>query len=531
MSNAPKKTNPSMGKKQLFLVGAIVVITLIASALILRGNPPKSGSGKTEAGAHASHGEEEESHDSHDSHGSHSEKKAGEDSHAEETSAQGPHGGQLFIEDGFGLEAKVSEAAGTAHLAVWLSEQGKAAKADPSQISATLTRPGGERETLSFVADGAGLKSKQSIEEPHVFEIALSVKKDSRTHAFTLHQEEGKIPLTEAQATAAGIKIDTATPARIRAALQLPGEIKFNEDRTAHVVPRLAGVVESVSAQLGQQVRKGQVLAVLSSPALSEQRSELQTAQRRAELAKTTYEREKKLWEEKISPEQDYLQAQQSLREAQIAVANAQQKLSAIGATLSSASLGRYELRAPFDAMVVEKHLSLGESVKEDANVFTLSDLSTVWVEISVAAQHLPLVRVGERVTVRSTAFDAKAQGEVSYVGALIGAQTRMATARVAVPNPEKVWRPGLFVEVELVSSETAAPVTVLTDAVQTVDEKTVVFLKVDGGFIPQAVQLGRTDGQRVEVIKGLAAGTAYAAAGSFVVKSQQGKSSATHTH
>lgn len=174
----------------------------------------------------------------------------------------------------------------------------------------------------------------------------------------------------------------------------------------------------------------------------------------------------------KISPEQDYLQAQQSLREAQIAVANAQQKLSAIGATPASSALGRYELRAPFDGMVVEKHLSLGESVKEDANVFTLSDLSTVWAEISVAAQHLPLVRGGERVTVRSTAFDAKAEGEVSYVGALIGAQTRMATARVAVLNPQKVWRPGLFVEVELVSSETAAPVTVLTDAVQTIDEK-----------------------------------------------------------
>ncbi|GKT22320.1 efflux RND transporter periplasmic adaptor subunit [Acidovorax sp. SUPP3334] len=519
-----------MGKKQWFVVGAIVVITLIASALILRGSPGKAGAATAEAGAHASHGEQE-AQESNDSHGSHSEKNTGEDAHAEEVSAKGPHGGQLFTEDGLGLEAKVSEDGGKAHLAVWLSEQGKPAKADPSKISATLTRPGGERETLSFVADGAGLRSEQAIEEPHVFEIALSVQKDSRTHAFTLHQEEGKIPLNEAQASAAGIAIDTAAPARIRAALQLPGEIKFNEDRTAHVVPRLAGVVESVSAQLGQQVRKGQVLAVLSSPALSEQRSELQTAQRRAELAKTTYEREKKLWEEKISPEQDYLQAQQALREAQIAVANAQQKLSAIGATASSTALGRYELRAPFDAMVVEKHLSLGESVKEDANVFTLSDLSTVWVEISVAAQHLPLVRMGERVTVRSTAFDEKAQGEVSYVGALIGTQTRMATARVAVPNPQKVWRPGLFVEVELVSSETSAPVTVLADAVQTVDEKTVVFVKIDGGFIPQVVQLGRMDGQRVEVVKGLAAGTAYAATGSFVVKSQQGKSSATHTH
>ncbi|WCM87998.1 efflux RND transporter periplasmic adaptor subunit [Acidovorax sp. NCPPB 3576] len=524
MSNTLNNSTGKTGKRQWLVVAAILVITLIAGALILRGNSAPVQGGHAEADSHASHAEEA-------SHGSHDEKGAPQESHAGEEAAKGPNGGQLFTEDGFGLEAKVSEDGGAPHLAVWLFEQGKPLKADATQVSATLTRPGGERQTLSFAADGAGLKSVQPVEEPHVFEITLSVQKDGRARAFTLHQEEGKIPLTEAQAKASGIAIDTAGPARLRASLQLPGEIKFNEDRTAHVVPRLAGVVESVSAQLGQQVRKGQVLAVLSSPALSEQRSELQTAQRRAELARTTYEREKKLWEEKISPEQDYLQAQQSLREAQIAVANAQQKLSAIGATPASSALGRYELRAPFDGMVVEKHLSLGESVKEDANVFTLSDLSTVWAEISVAAQHLPLVRGGERVTVRSTAFDAKAEGEVSYVGALIGAQTRMATARVAVLNPQKVWRPGLFVEVELVSSETAAPVTVLTDAVQTIDEKTVVFIRVEGGFIPQPVQLGRTDGQRVEVVKGLAAGTAYAAAGSFVVKSQQGKSSASHSH
>lgn len=522
-----QRLNPSTGKagkRQWWVVAAILLVTLIAGALILRGSPAASPGGHAEADGHASHAEET-------SHGSPGEKSASQDAHAEEEAAKGPHGGQRFTEDGFSLEAKLSEDGGTPHLAVWLSEQGKPVKADAAQLSATLTRPGGERETLSFTADGEGLKSVQAIEEPHVFEIVLSIQKDGRAHTFTLQQAEGKIPLTEAQAKAAGIAIDTAGPARIRATLQLPGEIKFNEDRTAHVVPRLAGVVESVSAQLGQQVRKGQVLAVLSSPALSEQRSELQTAQRRAELARTTYEREKKLWEEKIAPEQDYLQAQQSLREAQIAVANAQQKLSAIGATPAASALGRYELRAPFDGMVVEKHLSLGESVKEDANVFTLSDLSTVWAEISVAAQHLPLVRVGERVTVRSTAFDAKAEGEVSYVGALIGAQTRMATARVAVANPQKVWRPGLFVEVELVSSEATPPVTVRTDAVQTVDDKTVVFIRAEGGFIAQAVQLGRTDGQRVEIVKGLAAGTAYAAAGSFVVKSQQGKSSASHSH
>jgi len=356
--------------------------------------------------------------------------------------------------------------------------------------------------------------------------------KREASHEPAGHKEdEEKIAFTDEQIKAADVSIESAGPARIKTSLQLPGEIKFNEDRTAHVVPRVAGVVDSVSANLGQEVKRGQVLAVLSSPGLSEQRSELQSAQRRLQLARTTYEREKKLWEEKISAQQDYLQAQQAMQEAQIAVANANQKLLALGATPGSSALGRYELRAPFDGMVVEKHISLGESVGEAVNVFTISDLSTVWAEISVAANNLNLVRIGEQVKIRSSAFDQTATGKVSYVGSLIGAQTRTATARVTLTNPQRIWRPGLFVNVELVASETEAPVTVAADAVQTVEDKPTVFLRVPGGFLPQHVETGRSDGKRIEIVGGLKPGAAYAASGSFVVKSQQGKSSATHTH
>jgi cobalt-zinc-cadmium efflux system membrane fusion protein len=381
-------------------------------------------------------------------------------------------------------------------------------------------------------AKGHGDKEHQEEESKETKETEEKGAPGEAKAESKAHKEgEEKIAFTDEQVKAAGMAIESAGPARIKTSLQLPGEIKFNEDRTAHVVPRVAGVVDSVSANLGQEVKRGQVLAVLSSPGLSEQRSALQSAQRRLELARTTHEREKKLWEEKISPQQDYLQAQQAMQEAQIAVANANQKLLALGATPGSAALGRYELRAPFDGMVVEKHISLGESVGEAVNVFTISDLSTVWAEISVAANNLNLVRIGEPVTIRSSAFDQTASGTVSYVGSLIGAQTRTATARVTLTNPQRVWRPGLFVNVELVASEADAPVTVAADAVQTVEEKPTVFLKVPGGFMPQHVQTGRSDGQRIEITGGLKPGAPYAASGSFVVKSQQGKSSATHTH
>lgn len=349
-----------------------------------------------------------------------------------------------------------------------------------------------------------------------------------RAHA---EGENETVALTGQQITAAGIQVDAARPARIRSTLQLPGEIKFNEDRTAHVVPRVAGVVETVSADLGQRVKKGQVLAAISSVQLSEQRSELQAAQKRLALAQTTHDREKKLFEDKISPQMDYLQAVQALREAEIAVNNASQKLKALGASASSTALNRYELRAPFDGVVVEKHIALGESVKEDANVFTLSDLSTVWATISVPAKDLNLVKVGEKVTVRATAFDAEASGTVTYVGALIGEQTRAATARVVLANPGLAWRPGLFVNVAVTSGETDAAVTVASGAVQAMEGRQVVYVVVPGGFQARTVEVGRSDGQRTEVVKGLSAGDRYAAANSFVIKAEIGKALAEHEH
>lgn len=340
------------------------------------------------------------------------------------------------------------------------------------------------------------------------------------------------VDLTEEQIRAAGLTMAQAGPARISDTLRLPGEIRFNEDWTAHVVPRLSGVVESVAVGLGQSVKKGEVLAVLASAPLSELRSEWQAAQKRLSLARTTYQREKQLWQEKISAQQDYLQAQLNLREAEITVANVQQKLAAVGVDAQSPhGLGRYEIQAPFDGVVVEKHIVPGEAVNEASNIFTVSDLSSVWAEIIVPASALGVVRVGESATVRAVAFEAQAQGKVSFVGALLGQETRTAQAWVVLPNPDMAWRPGLFVNVEVLTGDKEATVTVAPTAIQEVDGKAVVFVRSADGFLVQPVTLGRKDSNAVEVLQGLSAGAEYVAEGSFVLKSELGKGSAEHSH
>ncbi|NAT60844.1 efflux RND transporter periplasmic adaptor subunit [Pseudomonas syringae pv. actinidifoliorum] len=362
---------------------------------------------------------------------------------------------------------------------------------------------------------------------------ASDPKKPSSAAAEQPHEEEekGHIELTAEQIKTAGIELATAEPRQMSTTVTFPGEIRFDEDRTAHVVPRVSGVVESVKVDLGQAVKKGQVLAVIASQQISDQRSELNAAQRRQELARLTLQREKKLWEDKISAEQDYLQARQDFQEADINLANARQKISAIGASLSPSAGNRYELIAPFDSMVVEKHLGIGEMVNEASNAFTLSDLSRVWATFGVAPRDLDKVVVGRPVIVSAHDLNAQVEGKIGYVGSLLGEQTRAAAVRVTLANPQGAWRPGLFVSVEVAAEQSSVAVSVPDSAIQSIEEKPSVFVRNAEGFQLTPVTLGRRDGGHVEIVKGLAAGTQVAAAGSFILKSELGKGSAEHAH
>lgn len=518
-----------MNRKQLI---AIVIICL---AGILFGTYVLS-KGSNRAGGEAAGGHAEASgHADAEHHGSkakddHDEAKGHADSEHHADAAKGPHGGQLYSQGDFGLEALLAEEGGEARFVVYLSSQGKPLPPTAAKVSVTLNRPNGDKQAIAFAPEKDRLKSTLVIAEPHVFDATIIAQSGKDTYQFAFSKEEGKVELSDAQVKASGVTLETAGAAKIKSGFQLPGEIRFNADRTAHVVPRVTGIVESVPVNLGQPVKKGAVLAVISSTTLSEQRSELLAAQKRLDFARSTYEREKKLWEDKISAQQDYQQAQQQLREAEIAVQNAQQKLSALGATgIGKGALNRFEVRAPFDGMIVEKHITLGETVKEDANIFTLSDLSTVWAEIVVPAKDIDKVRVGASAVVKATSSDSKAAGKVSYVGSLLGEQTRTATARVVLSNPNMAWRPGLYVNVELTAEEAEVPVAVSADAVQSLNDKPVVFTRVSGGFVAQPVTVGRADAKQVEIVNGLKPGEKYAAAGSFVIKAELGKGSAAH--
>jgi membrane fusion protein, heavy metal efflux system len=160
-----------------------------------------------------------------------------------------------------------------------------------------------------------------------------------------------------------------------------------------------------------------------------------------------------------------------------------------------------------------------------------VADLSSVWVELTVPVQDLDQVAVGAQARVKATAFEAEGAGQLSYVGALVGEQSRSATARLVLANPKGLWRPGLPVTVALRTGEADVTVAVAMEAVQTLRDAPVVFRRDGQQFEARPVQLGRSDGRNVEVLKGLDAGERYAARNSFLVKAELGKSAAGHEH
>jgi len=344
------------------------------------------------------------------------------------------------------------------------------------------------------------------------------------------HADDGVIRFTTNQITVAGITVATAGPKHLDTFIRMPGQIALNEDRTAHVTPRAAGSVRDVSADLGQQVRKDQVLASIASADIAGQRGALTAAQKRVDYARRIVATERTLWEEKITARQDLLKAEQELIEAEVARDTVRQQLQALGAAGSGGS-NLLAIRAPFDGIIVEKHITLGEVVGADTRVFTLTDLSTVWADVVVPARDLDIVRVGTTAVIRSIASDTTAPGKVSFVSSLVGEASRSAKARVVLANPGAAWRPGLAVNVDIVTGSSDVPVAVAREAIQTVDTRQVVYKRVKEGFIAQPVGTGRADGRFIEITAGLNPGDTYAASGSFTIKAEQGKGEASHEH
>jgi cobalt-zinc-cadmium efflux system membrane fusion protein len=334
-----------------------------------------------------------------------------------------------------------------------------------------------------------------------------------------------------------GLEIAEAGPGEIRLEVVLPGEVMVNPDTLVHITPRVPGVVREVHKGLGDEVRAGELLAVLDSRELAEAKADFLAARQRLELAGSNLQREQTLYDKQISSEQEYLVARQAEAEARIELDSAEQRLHALG--LGEQEIGRlmeqveqeltrFEMRAPLDGTVVEKHITLGEMLREES-CFVISDLSQVWVVLTVYQRELGSIRAGQPVTIAASHDLAMGEGTIDYVSPILDEHTRTTTARVVLANEERRWWPGLFVTGRVGVDRVPAAVVVPGTAIQTIDGRPAVFVQTGGAFEPRPVELGRADPERIEVVAGLECGERYVARGGFVLKAQMTKASFEH--
>ena len=334
---------------------------------------------------------------------------------------------------------------------------------------------------------------------------------------------------------ALGIELETASPGLIGVTIELPGEVRVNGDTAAHVAPRVGGVVRSVFKSLGDRVRSGELMAILESRELADTKATYLAAYERLGLAQALFKREERLWKQKISPEQDYLDARNTLAEARIELRATEQKLHALGFTQEEltampnrhdANFTENRVTAPFNGTVIEKHITLGETIAADKPVFTIADLSTVWIDLSVYQKDLGKIRGGQKVTITAAPHEEHATTAViDFVQPLVGEATRTALARIIMPNPDGRWTPGIFVTGSVVREEVEVAMRVPTSAVIPVgDDESVIFVQTPAGFEPRPVHTGRRNHGFVEILSGLEPGERYVAKGAFSLKAELGK-------
>ena len=353
------------------------------------------------------------------------------------------------------------------------------------------------------------------------------------------HQENDDhadaIRLTAQQIAEQGVQLAKVELGAVTKSASYPAKLMVNTDRQAHVSPAFSGHVQSVSVELGQQVKKGQALATLLVPDLVDQQSNLQIAQSNLQLAKQDYERERQLWSQGISAKQDYQRAYNAYQQAQIQVQATKSRLSAFGA--SSGSNGRYVLTAPISGVISKKDLVIGENVQLASQLFIIDQLDQLWLEFIAPSTEFSGISPNQQMEFKSLQTGNIFKAQIQSLNSEADAQTGRLQVRAKVLSNASELRPNLMVNVQLQQNGSTQALRVLKSAVQKIEGKDTIFIAKEHDkkieFTPQVVVLGQisADGQWIEIQSGLTQGQQYAGQGSFLLKSELEKGEASHEH
>jgi membrane fusion protein, heavy metal efflux system len=357
----------------------------------------------------------------------------------------------------------------------------------------------------------------------------------------------GEITINGAAQQKAGIQVARIQLRAVPEYLTAAGQIVMNEERTAHIGSYTDGRVTEIHANIGDFVRQGAVLARMHSHDVHETRAAYETAlesvsrqQSTVAYAERMRDRMVRLYELKSASKQEVEKAGADLRSAQTDLANARiavekeiahltdiLRIPASALTNMNEEAEQVPVIAPISGTVVNRIITPGTVVEPGEEVFTVSDLSTVWMIASVNEGEISKVRVGNQAQILSQAYPDQAfRGKVTRLGTELDPKTRTLQVRILIPNEGTKLRTGMYVNAQITQGLSRQALFVPEEAIQDVNGSSVVFLrKADNTFEPKPIQIAHRLNGQAEVSAGLNSGDAVVVKGSFVVKSQMLKS------
>lgn len=342
---------------------------------------------------------------------------------------------------------------------------------------------------------------------------------------------EGQKPLQldPEAARRAGLKVERVDLREYAETLSAFGTIGPNRNRYARVTAPVPGRFVKIEVDLGAQVKQGARLATLESAELAEARSTFNQNQTELNLARLNLDRARKLSTDATIAQKDYLRAQADFERAQAALASSEARLSTLNVPASTPSgtpPANLDVIAPILGSVVERTAVLGEYAQAYQALFTIADLSTVWVETSLYERDLAGVTVGAKAIITVSAYpDRHFEGTVTYVASILDKDTRTAMARVEVPNPDGALKPGLFANAAIEKSQRQPALRVPDEAVVLLQGQMTVFVSEGDGYAPRPVEVARQSNGWAVIRSGLEPGDQVVVSGAYALKARLLKS------
>ena len=342
------------------------------------------------------------------------------------------------------------------------------------------------------------------------------------------------ITLTPEAASRAGIQTARPTDGPLRKALLVPGIVEPNEYTQVVVRSVAAGQVRTVLAELGAQVKKGELLATIHSPELAETQRIYLSMQSEFEAAHQRLTRLEGLVKIGAASQQDLETARAEHTRHLTDVESARAKLALLGVTAGPiAALSEstpidatVHVTAPREGVITQRAINPGANIDGSKDLFTVADLGSVWIVANLYERDLASVHIGDAATVTGSVVAGRTwTGRISYVDPQLTADTRTAKARIEVSNSDRFLRFGMYVDVALSVSPSQSAVQIPRTAIQTIGNQTVVYVadaQQAGRFVERPVALGTATGEHIEVRSGITATDLVVVGGSFALRAER---------